>query len=123
MASLVMLEKNLLIRIICRTIRILFMVPVYTIACVLSIPFYKEHVYIAAVYEFYESLVIASFFLLLCRYLHWDLHTLRRGFSLVEPKPWLHPVRFLRHVVWRKKTGRTYDGLKWFSVSLYFSFS
>lgn len=99
------------------------MVPIYTIACVLSIPFYKQHVYIAAVYEFYESLVIASFFLLLCRYLHLDIHSLRRVFSIVEPKPWLHPVRFLRKVVWRKKTDHTMDGLKWFSVSLHTSFS
>ncbi|KAF5527444.1 Transmembrane protein 184-like protein [Colletotrichum aenigma] len=76
-------------------IRILLMVPIYTIACILSIEFYKQHVYLASIYEFYESLVIAAFFLLLCQLLHPDPTTLRRAFSLVEPKPWIHPICFL----------------------------
>ncbi|PVH77420.1 DUF300-domain-containing protein, partial [Cadophora sp. DSE1049] len=97
-------------------IRILFMVPIYTICCVFSIEYYKEHVYIAAIYEFYESIVIASFFLLLCRYLHIEMHSLRRAFALIKPKPWLHPVRFFRMRVWRKKTNYTEDGLKWFGI-------
>ncbi|KAH8589064.1 organic solute transporter Ostalpha-domain-containing protein, partial [Bisporella sp. PMI_857] len=97
-------------------IRILLMVPVYTIACTLSIQFYKKNVYIASVYEFYESLVIAAFFLLLCRYLHFDLESLQRAFILVEPKPWIHPIRFFVVYIGRNKKGRTEDGQKWFNI-------
>lgn len=93
------------------------MVPVYSIACTLSIIFYKKQVYIGSVYEFYESLVIVSFFLLLCQLLHPDLNTLRRVFNLVEPKKWLNPTRFFVKHVGRNKKGRAEDGLKWFNVS------
>ncbi|KAI8316971.1 Transmembrane protein 184-like protein [Colletotrichum sp. SAR11_240] len=96
-------------------IRILLMVPIYTIACTLSIEFYKQHVYLASIYEFYESLVIAAFFLLLCQLLHPDPTTLRRAFSLVEPKPWIHPIRFLVVHIGRRKD-RSVDGLKWFNT-------
>ncbi|KXH39636.1 hypothetical protein CSIM01_06691 [Colletotrichum simmondsii] len=99
-----------------RIIRILLMVPVYSIACTLSIIFYKKQVYIGSVYEFYESLVIASFFLLLCQLLHPDLNTLRRVFNLVEPKKWLNPTRFFVKHVGRNKKGQTEDGLKWFNI-------
>ncbi|KAK7456783.1 hypothetical protein Landi51_02059 [Colletotrichum acutatum] len=101
---------------LCRIIRILLMVPVYSIACTLSIIFYKKQVYIGSVYEFYESLVIASFFLLLCQLLHSDLNTLRRVFNLVEPKKWLNPTRFFVKHVGRNKKGQTEDGLKWFNI-------
>ncbi|KAE9566050.1 Transmembrane protein 184-like protein [Colletotrichum fructicola] len=96
-------------------IRILLMVPIYTIACTLSIEFYKQHVYLASIYEFYESLVIAAFFLLLCQLLHPDPTTLRRAFSLVEPKPWIHPIRFLVVHIGRRKD-RSVDGLNWFNT-------
>ncbi|KAF2010703.1 DUF300-domain-containing protein, partial [Aaosphaeria arxii CBS 175.79] len=97
-------------------IRILFMVPMYSIFCTLSIPWYKQSVYFGAVYEFYESLVIASFFLLLCRYLNPDLNVVRTTFGLLEPQPWLQPVRFIRKVVFRKKVENTRDGSLWFSI-------
>ncbi|TGO35165.1 hypothetical protein BHYA_0168g00210 [Botrytis hyacinthi] len=44
------------------------------------------------------------------------MHSLRRVFALVQPKPWLYPVRFLRIKIWRKKTTYTEDGLKWFGI-------
>lgn len=93
------------------------MVPIYTIACTLSIEFYRQHVYLASIYEFYESLVIAAFFLLLCQLLHPDPTTLRQAFSLVEPKPWIHPIRFLVVHIGRRRD-RSVDGLKWFNVRL-----
>ncbi|KAK2758112.1 DUF300 domain-containing protein [Colletotrichum kahawae] len=96
-------------------IRILLMVPIYSIACTFSIEFYKQHVYLASIYEFYESLVIAAFFLLLCQLIHPDPTTLRRAFSLVEPKPWIHPIRFLVVHIGRRKD-RSVDGLKWFNT-------
>ncbi|KAH6639858.1 organic solute transporter Ostalpha-domain-containing protein [Boeremia exigua] len=97
-------------------IRILLMVPVYTTACVFSIVYYKQHVYLAAIYEFYEALVIASFFLLLCGYLNPERDALRSVFAALTPQPWLHPVRFLRKWVWRKRTANTEDGAKWLSI-------
>ncbi|KAH8746007.1 organic solute transporter Ostalpha-domain-containing protein, partial [Diaporthe sp. PMI_573] len=96
-------------------IRILLMVPVYTIACTVSIEFYKQHVYLASIYEFYESLIIAAFFLLLCQLLHPDRSTLERAFSLVEPKPWIHPIRFLVVHIGRRNA-QSMDGLKWFNT-------
>lgn len=93
------------------------MVPVYSIACTVSVEFYKQNVYLASIYEFYESLVIAAFFLLLCQLLHPDRITLQRAFSLVEPKPWIHPIRFLVVHIGRRKD-RSVDGLKWFNASL-----
>ncbi|KAK7718584.1 hypothetical protein SLS64_002541 [Diaporthe eres] len=88
------------------------MVPVYSIACTLSVEFYKQNVYLASIYEFYESLVIAAFFLLLCQFLHPDRITLQRAFSLVEPKPWIHPIRFLIVHIGRRKDRSTI----WFCV-------
>ncbi|KAH6619963.1 organic solute transporter Ostalpha-domain-containing protein [Boeremia exigua] len=97
-------------------IRILFMVPIYSICCTLSVAFYKQNVYLGAIYEFYESLVIASFFLLLCRYLDPDLDKVRNKFAILTPQPWLQPVRFTRKFVFRKKNESTTDGSLWFSV-------
>ncbi|CAN9317121.1 unnamed protein product [Alternaria alternata] len=99
-------------------IRIVLMVPIYTICCTLSIPFYESSVYLGAIYEFYESLVIASFFLLLCRYLHTDLHSVRQLFSIVEPQPWVLPVRMFRKYVLRRKTINTPNGSKYFSIQV-----
>ncbi|KAH6985370.1 organic solute transporter Ostalpha-domain-containing protein [Ilyonectria destructans] len=98
-----------------QVIRILLMVPVYSIACVFSIIFYRQHVYIAAIYEFYESLVIAAFFLLLCQLLHMDLATLQIDFAGIQPKPWIYPIRFVVFC-FGNRGGWTLDGLKWFNI-------
>lgn len=93
------------------------MVPVFGICCTLSVEFYSQHVYISAVYEFYEALVIAAFFLLLCQYLHLDMASLRQVFTLVEPMKWIRPLRIWHKCFGRGKGGKTVDGLKWFNVS------
>ncbi|KAM5346000.1 hypothetical protein ACJ41O_011861 [Fusarium nematophilum] len=98
-----------------QAIRILLMVPVYSIACVFSIIFYRQHVYIAAIYEFYESLVIAAFFLLLCDLLHADLDTLQTHFAGFQPKAWIYPIRFVVFCFGNRK-GRTLDGVRWFNI-------
>ncbi|TEA20151.1 Transmembrane protein 184-like protein [Colletotrichum sidae] len=99
-----------------RIIRILLMVPIYSIACTLSIEFYTQHVYIAAIYEFYESLVIASFFQLLCQYLHPDISSQQRLFAGECVKKWIYPVRFVVVHVGRNKSGKTADGLRLFNI-------
>ena len=101
----------------CSTIRIVFMVPVYSICCLLSVPFYKPSVYLAVIYEFYESLVIASFFLLLCRYMDQDLDVVRRAFAILVPRQWLPPVGPFRRFVLRRKSMTS--GSTWFNVCYY----
>lgn len=78
------------------------MVPIYTILCVFSIEFYDKHVYIASGYEFYESLVIASFFMLLCQYIRPDFGTLQAP-EYLDPRQWILPIRFIRCLI---KCGR-----------------
>jgi hypothetical protein len=76
------------------------MVPVYTIACTVSIEFYKQHVYLASIYEFYESLVIAAFFLLLCQLLH------RIAVRLSGRSPWWSRSRgYIRYASWSSTLG------------------
>lgn len=100
-----------------RVIRILFMVPVYSIACVFSIIFYRDHIYFAAIYEFYESLVIAAFFLLLCQLLHVNTATLQADLAQLQPKPWIPPIRLVAYC-FGNKTGRAVNGQRWFNVCL-----
>jgi hypothetical protein len=93
------------------------MVPIYAITCTVSIVVYQQHIYLAIIYGLYESLVIVSFFLLLCHLLHPNRTTLQRAFSIVEPKPWIQPIRFLVVHIGRG-SGQSVDGRKWFNVSL-----
>lgn len=97
------------------------MVPVYTISCVCSIKFYHKHVYIAAGYEFYESIVISSFFMLMCRYIRQDLDSIRRVFSHLIPCQWIPPIRFVRFLAKCGRTRLSTDGVRWFNVRLDFT--
>ncbi|PTD06168.1 Transmembrane protein 184C [Fusarium culmorum] len=98
-----------------QVIRILFMVPVYSIACVCSIIFYRQHIYIAATYEFYESLVIAAFFLLLCQFVHVNLATFQTGLVELQPKPWIPPIRLVAYC-FGNRTGKASNGQRWFNA-------
>ncbi|KAK6837303.1 hypothetical protein RU639_001267 [Aspergillus parasiticus] len=92
------------------------MVPFYTILCTLSVVYYKEYLYLSSLYEFYESPVIASFFLLLCDSSSSGAQGLRDHFSTIAPKPWMQPIRFLVVHVGRNETGRAANGVKWFDA-------
>lgn len=76
-------------------LRILLMVPIYSIACRLSIKFYQHHTYFEAIHQLYEALVLASFFMLLCRYLAPDHRSLKEKFKTVTPRPWMPPIAWL----------------------------
>ncbi|KAI6750577.1 hypothetical protein HG530_014858 [Fusarium avenaceum] len=91
------------------------MVPVYSIACVCSMIFYRQHIYIAASYEFYESLVIAAFFLLLCQLLHVNMATLQADLAELQPKPWIPPVRLVAYCL-GNRTGKALNGQRWFNT-------
>jgi hypothetical protein len=97
-------------------IRILFMVPVYSICCTLSIVYYEEHVYIAAIYEFYESIAIAAFTILMCLHIRSDWDGVRKVFNLLTPKKWLRPLRLFHMCFRRGKRGQPSSGLKWFNI-------
>ncbi|KAH7313880.1 organic solute transporter Ostalpha-domain-containing protein [Stachybotrys elegans] len=97
-------------------IRILFMVPVYSISCALSIHFYSRHVYLAAGYEFYESIAVASFFILMCQEIRPEWSSLRRVFNLLRPKPWFGPLRLIHMCIRRRRSGQPSSGLRWLNI-------
>jgi hypothetical protein len=93
------------------------MVPVYSISCTCSIRWYTEHVYIAAGYEFYESLVIAAFYILMCQNIRSEWDEVRKVFNLLTPRKWIMPLRLFHMCFRRSRKGQPSDGLKWFNVT------
>ncbi|EKG21747.1 hypothetical protein MPH_00918 [Macrophomina phaseolina MS6] len=77
-------------------LRILFMVPVFSVTAFLSIKFYELHVYLETAHQFYEAIVLAAFFLLLCHFLAPDLNTFKDTFTHVKPKPWIPRPKCLK---------------------------
>lgn len=104
----------------CSIVRILWMVPIYSLVAWLSIFFYKNSVYYSLIGTAYEAFTISAFFALLCHYIAPDLHSQKEYFRQIKPKPWVWPVNWLQkccggeHGVWR--TPRS--GLTWFNVCM-----
>lgn len=99
-------------------IRILFMIPIYTLTSFLCIYFYKWTVYFELIGYCYEPFAIASFFTLLCSYIAPELHDQKEFFRQVEPINWVWPIPWLQKCtggqngLWRKPR----SGLTWFNV-------
>ncbi|KAL4890094.1 organic solute transporter Ostalpha-domain-containing protein [Aspergillus ambiguus] len=99
-------------------IRILFMVPIYSLVAWLSTFFYKKAVYYDVLGDCYEAFAISAFFSLLCHYIAPDLHTQKDYFRGIDPKPWIMPVNWFKKCcggdrgIWR--TPRS--GLTWFNI-------
>ncbi|KAJ5921262.1 hypothetical protein N7466_009588 [Penicillium verhagenii] len=101
-------------------IRILWMVPIYSIVAWLSILFYNDSVYFEVMGDCYEAFAIASFFSLLCSYIAPDLHSQKDYFRGIQPKPWLWPLSWFQkwtccganRGAWRNPR----SGLTWFNV-------
>ena len=97
-------------------IRILFMIPIYSVVAWLSIHSYRKSVYFEVLGDCYEAFTISAFFSLLCYYIAPDLHTQKEYFRGVKPKPWI----WLHHLgrCWgEKRYWRTpRSGLTWFNV-------
>lgn len=100
-------------------IRILLMIPIYSIVSFLSFEFYRHFIYFQVVRDCYEAIVIASFFALLCHYIAPNLHDQKDRFRVLSPRDWIWPVSWFRRCcccccagVWR--TPRS--GLTWFNV-------
>ncbi|CAD6445948.1 507491ea-c415-4eb3-ac13-811aa8d7f337 [Sclerotinia trifoliorum] len=99
-------------------IRILFMVPIYSVASFLSFWQYWHEIYYSVISECYEAFAIASFFALLCHYIAPDLHHQKIYFRTAVPKPWVWPITWMKRFCggdkgpWR--TPRS--GLTWFNI-------
>ncbi|BDD62117.1 hypothetical protein MAP00_007108 [Monascus purpureus] len=99
-------------------IRILWMIPIYSVVAWLSIYFYRKSVYFGVLGNCYEAFTIAAFFSLLCYYLAPDLHMQKDYFRAIKPKTWVWPLTWLARCCggergcWR--TPRS--GLTWFNI-------
>ncbi|KAJ6007679.1 hypothetical protein N7540_011655 [Penicillium herquei] len=101
-------------------IRILWMVPIYSIVAWLSILFYNDSVYFEVIGDCYEAFAISSFFSLLCAYIAPDLHSQKDYFRGIQPKPWVWPLNWFqkwaccgsKRGAWRNPR----SGLTWFNV-------
>ena len=100
-------------------IRVLFMVPIYSVVSFLSYFFYTRAVYFEVIRDCYEAFAIASFFSLLCAYVASDLHDQKDYFRKIRPRGWVMPISLFKRCcggelgIWR--TPRS--GLTWFNVS------
>lgn len=101
-------------------IRILFIVPVYSVVAWLSMLFYNESVYFEVIGNCYEAFCIAAFFSLICHYIAPDLHNQKDYFRGIAPKAWLWPLTWFQRWKccganrggWRNPR----SGLTWFNV-------
>ncbi|RKF63641.1 Transmembrane protein 184-like protein [Erysiphe neolycopersici] len=96
-------------------IRILFMIPVYSLSALLSFTYYWHAIYFQVLSDCYEAIAIGSFFALLCHYIAPDLHEQKNYFRSVQPKDWIWPLNWFKAcyaAAWR--TPRS--GLTWFNI-------
>ncbi|OJJ48905.1 hypothetical protein ASPZODRAFT_1344699 [Penicilliopsis zonata CBS 506.65] len=99
-------------------IRILFMVPIYSLVAFLSLYYYRDAVYYEVLGDCYEAFAISAFFTLLCQYIAPDLHSQKEYFRGIKPKQWVWPIPWLQRCwggengIWRIPR----SGLTWFNV-------
>ncbi|KAH6664162.1 organic solute transporter Ostalpha-domain-containing protein [Halenospora varia] len=97
-------------------IRILFMVPIYSIISVLSYLYYWHAVYFKVIRDCYEAFAIASFFFLLCHYIAPDLHAQKDYFRKLRPKHWPWPARWFKICCGPRLLKTPESGLTWFNI-------
>jgi hypothetical protein len=107
-------------------IRILFMVPVYSVVSFLSYKYYLHTIYFDVLRDCYEAFAIASFFNLLCHYVAPDLRAQKEYFRRVKPKDWVWPLTWCKKCTGGEKgvfrtprSGLTWFNIVWFSVFQY----
>ncbi|EAT79828.2 hypothetical protein SNOG_13028 [Parastagonospora nodorum SN15] len=88
-------------------IRILAVVPTYSILSFLSLLFYDKAVYLELLRSCYDAFAIASYFTLMCHYIAPSLHEQKEYFRNVRPKPWIFPLR---------NVAIPRSGLTWFNI-------
>jgi len=100
-------------------IRILFMIPVYSVVSFLSYLYYKNTIYYQVLRDCYEAFAIASFFTLLCNYIAPNLHDQKEYFRTLTPVNWFWSVFGLQKLTGGKTKGPLRiprSGLTWFNV-------
>lgn len=100
-------------------IRILFMVPVYSVVSFLSYLYYRHAVYFDVLRDCYEAFAISSFFALLCHYCAPTLHDQKEYFRHVVPVNWFWGVFGLQKCTGGENKGpfrKPRSGLTWFNV-------
>ncbi|KAI5459759.1 organic solute transporter Ostalpha-domain-containing protein [Mariannaea sp. PMI_226] len=108
-------------------LRILFMVPVYSIASFAQIVWYQHAVYIEVISTCYEAFALAAFFALVCHYVAPDVHLQKVFFREMKPiKPWIFPLNLFAKCCggqrgpWRTpRSGLTWFNICWISVYQY----
>ncbi|KAI9793678.1 MAG: hypothetical protein M1816_007573 [Peltula sp. TS41687] len=107
-------------------IRILLMVPIYSIVSFLSFEFYRHFIYFQVLRDCYEAVAIASFFTLLCHYIAPNLHDQKERFRLLTPRDWIWPLSWARRCcggergLWRTpRSGLTWFNIVWLGVFQY----
>ncbi|EAW12624.1 OSTA/TMEM184 family protein [Aspergillus clavatus NRRL 1] len=107
-------------------IRILWMIPIYSLVAWLSTYFYKSAIYYELIGNSYEAFTISAFFALLCHYIAPDLHSQKEYFRGITPKQWLWPVPWFQKCcggekgIWRiPRSGLTWFNVVWVGVFQY----
>ncbi|CCX06998.1 organic solute transporter Ostalpha-domain-containing protein [Pyronema domesticum] len=95
-------------------IRILFMVPVYSVTTMFSYVWYWHAVYWEFARDCYEAFCISAFFVLMCHYIAPDLSGQKEYFVSMEVDEWPWPLNW-----WKSCTGlckKPSNGLTWFNI-------
>ena len=102
-------------------IRILLLIPVYSVVSFLSYVFYHHAIYYDILEGLYEAFAISSFFTLLCHYIAPNLHDQKEYFRTLKPKNWFWGVFGLQYITGGQNKGpfrKPRSGLTWFNVSV-----
>jgi len=100
-------------------IRILLMIPIYSVVSFLSYLYYRRSVYFEVLRDCYEAFAIASFFTLLCHYVAPTLHDQKDYFRTLTPVNWFWGVFGLQYCTGGENKGpfrKPRSGLTWFNV-------
>lgn len=107
----------------CSVLRVIFMVPVYSIVSFLSVVYYRHAIYFHLLSDTYSAIAVSSGYALFAHYVAPDLHEQKQYFRSIQPKQWLWPVSWFGRCCgsargpWR--TPRS--GLTWLNVCQTFS--
>jgi hypothetical protein len=104
-------------------IRILFLIPIYSVVSFLSYVYYQHAIYFDILEGFYEAFAISSFFTLLCHYIAPNLHDQKDYFRTLTPiRNWFWGVFGLQLCTGGENKGpfrKPRSGLTWFNVSAF----
>lgn len=101
-------------------IRILLMIPIYSVVSFLSYLYYRHAIYFEVLRDCYEAFAISAFFTLLCHYIAPNLHEQKDYFRTLDPiKNWFWGVFGLQRIFGNENKGilrKPRSGLTWFNV-------